>query len=135
ERLGLRANSVAAATAARNKHEMRCRLEDAGVPVPRFRLISLEQDPSMVAFHVMYPCVLKPLTLSASRGVIRANDEAQFVDALLRIAEILKRDDVEVSGDAATCLLVEEFISGDEVALEGLLIDGTLQPLAIFDKP
>ena len=135
DRLGLRANSIAAAAAARNKHEMRQRLEAAGVPIPRFRLVSLEQDPSMVSFHAMYPCVLKPLTLSASRGVIRANDEAEFVEAFLRIDQLLKRPDVDVSGDAARFILVEEFIPGNEVALEGLLVEGELRTLALFDKP
>jgi biotin carboxylase len=135
ETLGLRANSVAAASAARNKHEMRHLLAEAGVPVPRFRLVSLEQDPTMLAFHSMYPCVLKPLTLSASRGVIRANDEGEFVTAFLRIAKLLARDDVDVEGDGARYLLVEEFIAGTEVALEGLLVDGRLETLALFDKP
>jgi biotin carboxylase len=135
EMLRLRTNSVAAASAARNKHEMRQRLADAGVPVPRFRLVSLDQDPSMLASHSMYPCVLKPLTLSASRGVIRADDEGAFVAAFMRIAKLLARDDVPVEGDGARFLLVEEFIPGAEVALEGLLVDGRLETLAIFDKP
>ncbi len=135
ETLKLPANSVAATAAARNKHDMRVRLSDAGVPVPRFRLVSLDQDPTMVAFHSMYPCVLKPLTLSASRGVIRADNEGEFVAAFLRIGQLLARDDVEVAGEAARHLLVEEFIPGSEVALEGLLVDGRLETLALFDKP
>jgi biotin carboxylase len=89
----------------------------------------------MVAFHAMYPCVLKPLALSASRGVIRANGEAEFVEAFIRIGKILERDDVAVSGDAARFILVEEYLPGDEVALEGLLIGGKLHTLALFDKP
>jgi biotin carboxylase len=135
ERLGLTANTVVAARRARNKREMRQALSDAGVPVPRFKLVSLEQDPTMLSFHGMYPCVLKPLTLSASRGVIRADDEAQFVAAFIRIARILQRRDVDVSGDGARYLLVEEFIPGVEIALEGLLVGGKLETLAIFDKP
>ena len=135
ETLGLRANSVAAASAARNKHEMRQALAQARVPIPRFRLVSLEQDPSMVAFHSMYPCVVKPLTLSASRGVIRANDEDEFAAAVARIGKLLARADIAVEGDAARFLLVEEFIPGTEVALEGLLVAGRLETLALFDKP
>jgi biotin carboxylase len=134
-RLGLRANPVGAARAARDKHEMRQRLLDAGVPVPRFLLCPLDQDPTLLAAHGIYPCVLKPLTLSASRGVIRADSEPEFVAAFDRIARILARDDVEIDGDGARYLLVEEFISGGEVALEGLLIDGRLETLALFDKP
>ena len=134
-RLGLKTNPVAAAAAARNKHEMRQRLSGAGVPVPRFRLVSLKDDPEAAARRAEYPCVLKPLALSASRGVIRADDARAFVAAFHRITAILRRDDVSVAGGAAAALLVEEFIPGREVALEGLLMAGGLQTLALFDKP
>ena len=134
-RLGLKANSVAAATAARNKDEMRRRLAEARIPIPRFRLVALAEDPARVSGHLAYPCVLKPLALSASRGVIRADDEGQFVLAFHRIARLLAREDVTVSGEAARFLLVEEYIPGFEVALEGLLIRGRLHTLALFDKP
>src|SRR2546426_2591495 len=134
-RLGLRSNPVAAATAARNKHEMRRRLGAAGVPAPRFRRVPLSADPARVAREAKYPCVLKPLALSASRGVIRADDPDGFVAAFRRIAAILARDDVGLSGELAEALLVEEFIPGREVALEGLLAAGGLQTLALFDKP
>jgi biotin carboxylase len=135
ERLGLKANSVSAARAARDKHEMRQRLQAAGVPVPPFWLVSLEDDLASVARRVAYPCVLKPRTLSASRGVIRADDERQFVGGAARIAALLRRDDVDVSDDARRSILVEGFVPGREVALEGLLTEGTLHVLAIFDKP
>src|SRR5213593_3116489 len=123
------------AAAARNKHEMRRRLGAAGVPAPRFRRVPLSADPARVAREAEYPCVLKPLALSASRGVIRADDPDGFVAAFRRIAAILARDDVGLSGELAEALLVEEFIPGREVALEGLLTAGGLQTLALFDKP
>ena len=135
ERLGLRANRVAAASAARDKHEMRQCLAAGGVPVPRFRRIALADDPYLAARGVRFPCVLKPLVLSASRGVIRANTVDQFVAAFHRIGALLQRDDVSVSGDAARYLLAEAYVPGLEVALEGLLVEGALQTLAIFDKP
>src|SRR5207253_2080072 len=120
ERLGLKTSAPAAVHAARDKHEMRERLAAAGVPVPRFRLVRLADDPERLARAVAFPCVLKPLTLSASRGVIRADDPAGFVAAFQRIAAILRGDDVSVSGSAAEHLLVEAFVPGREVALEGL---------------
>jgi biotin carboxylase len=126
---------VAAAVAARNKLELRRRLAAAGVPQPRFRPLALDGDLTAAAGMVAFPCVLKPLTLSASRGVIRADDPAGFVAAAERIAAILRRDDVAVSGEAAGLVLVEEFVPGAEVALEGLLTDGALHVLALFDKP
>ncbi|MGH7307530.1 MAG: ATP-grasp domain-containing protein [Candidatus Rokuibacteriota bacterium] len=135
DRLGLRANPVAAVAAARNKYEMRQCLAAAGVPVPRFRRIALSDDPFMAARGVGFPCVLKPLTLSASRGVIRANTVDQFIAAFRRIAGLLRRDDVTVTGDAAGFLLAEQYIPGLEVALEGLLEGGALRTLALFDKP
>ena len=74
QRLGLKSNALPAVCAARDKHAMRRRLAEAGVPAPRFRLVELADDPAALAGKVEYPCVLKPLMLSASRGVIRAND-------------------------------------------------------------
>ena len=135
ERLGLRANVLAAVRAARDKHEMRQCLAAAGVRVPRFRRIALKDDPMLAARGVGFPCVLKPLALSASRGVMRADNVDQFIAAFRRIAALLARDDVEASGDAAQFLLAEQYIPGVEVALEGLLVDGALNTLALFDKP
>ena len=135
ERLGLRANVVAAVTAARDKFQMRQCLAAAGVRVPRFRRIALRDDPFFSARGVAFPCVVKPLALSASRGVIRADNVDQFMAALRRIGALLARDDVEVSGDAAQYVLAEQYIAGIEVALEGLIVEGELKTLALFDKP
>jgi biotin carboxylase len=133
--LGLRANTIGSATAGRNKRLLRERLAAAGVRQPPFQVMSLEADPDTLAHQVVYPCVLKPLALSASRGVIRADDPAQFGEAVLRIRAIVNRDDVVVGQEAKHALLVEQFIPGFEVALEGLLVEGDLRVLAIFDKP
>ncbi|HZN49243.1 MAG TPA: ATP-grasp domain-containing protein [Methylomirabilota bacterium] len=130
QRLGLKANALPAVTTARDKHAMRRCLAEAGVPVPRFQLVELSDDPARAAQKVEYPCVLKPLMLSASRGVIRANDPREFVAAFERIAAILAEPDA-----ARRALLVEEFVPGREIALEGLLVGGSLHVLAIFDKP
>jgi biotin carboxylase len=135
ERLGLRSNAVAAVAAAHDKYQMRQCLAAAGVPIPRFRRIALKDDPFLAARGVAFPCVLKPLALSASRGVIRANNVDQFIAAVRRIAALLQRDDVDASGDAAQFVLAEQYVPGVEVALEGLLMAGTLHTLALFDKP
>ena len=90
-------------------------------------------DPAPAARGSFYPAVLKPLALSASRGVIRANDPGEFTTAFQRISAILAK--AESTGDAAGHVLVEEYIPGAEVALEGLLDKGTLTILALFDKP
>ncbi len=136
EALGLSAsNSVESAAAARNKHVMRQLLSRAGVPGPRFALFSLDDDPAAVASQVPYPCVVKPTVLSASRGVIRADDPALFVAAFRRIEAILKAPAVSALGEATRQVLVESFVPGREVALEGLLVKGELRVLALFDKP
>src|SRR5438105_2005223 len=139
--LGLRGNSVAAARVARDKHEQRTLLAAAGVPVPRFTRYGVDDDPRRLAAGVTYPCVLKPLRLAASRGVIRADTPEAFVAAFERVRRILKdagcgmRDAGGVEGDASRSILVEDFVAGREYALEGLLVAGRLQLLALFDKP
>lgn len=133
--LGLRGNPVEAMVAARDKHRQRELLAAAGVPVPRFALYDIGADPAVAAAAAPYPCVLKPLRLSASRGVIRADDRAQFLTAHARLAKILATPEAAACGEPARRYLVEEFISGDEVAVEGLVTAGALTVLAIFDKP
>ncbi len=135
ERLGLKTSRAAGGPAAPHKYELRQHLAAAGLPVPRYRRLALDEDPRRAAAEVGYPCVLKPLALSASRGVIRADMPEQFVAAFRRIAALLARDDVAAAGEAARYLLVEDYIPGAEVALEGLLVRGTLEVLALFDKP
>ncbi len=132
EELGLRGNPVAAASAARDKHQQRRRLAAAGVAVPRFELLTTAADPEHVARGASYPCVLKPLRLSASRGVVRADTPAEFMAAFERIQRILEQAGCH---PPSRSLLVEEFVSGPEVAVEGLVTRGALTVLAIFDKP
>jgi biotin carboxylase len=133
--LGLRANPVAAVGATRNKLAMRQRLAAAGVPSPAFTSVRVTEAPEHAAARVPYPCVLKPLVLSASRGVIRADTEAEFAAAFRRVAGILAAPDVAALGAGTDRVLVEGFVPGAEVALEGLLRDGALDTLALFDKP
>ena len=134
--LSLKHNSVESVEAARNKHLFAELLHRHGVSAPRGLLYLAELDPERIAGEIFYPCVLKPLFLSASRGVIRADDPAAFAAAWKRILAILADPDVmSRGGEAARHILVQEFIPGIEVALEGLLDSGTLRVLAIFDKP
>ena len=135
EALGVRSNPVAAVSATRNKLRMRERLAQTGVRCPSFTAFSADEDPQVAARRVPFPCVLKTLTLSASRGVIRADDAAGFVTAFKRIAAILAAPDVKDLGPGTDRILVEGFIPGRELALEGLLDGGALKTLALFDKP
>lgn len=125
-------NSFQAAEAARDKLVMRTLMSQGGVPCPIFRPFLLSADPSLLAAQVTYPCVLKPLRLSGSRGVMRADDPAEFITAFQRLKRLLLR---EGHSEHETSLLVEDFIPGFEVALEGLLTQGELKVLTLFDKP
>jgi biotin carboxylase len=134
--LGLPYNAVNGVRAARDKRWTRTALRSAGLPVPAFRAATLDDDPARLAALVEYPCVLKPVALAASRGVMRADDRESFVTAFRRLGAILDSRDVRrASGDLAHEILVESFIPGTEVALEGLLDHGRLRVLALFDKP
>ena len=112
-------HSPEAASACRDKHRMRQLFERAGLPVPRYAFADPGMEPE-------YPCVLKPLGLSASRGVIRANNRAEMEAAFRRIRRIAGPEER---------IQVEEYIPGHEYALEGLVTGGELQTLALFDKP
>ncbi|HEX9438868.1 MAG TPA: ATP-grasp domain-containing protein [Roseiflexaceae bacterium] len=130
--LGLPHNSPEAAEAARDKHIMRLLLARGGVQVPPFRRCSTADDPRTLAAQVEYPCVVKPLRLSGSRGVIRADDPDQFVAAVARLTGLLNALE---PAPGSSAFLVERFIPGFEVALEGVLDRGRLRVLALFDKP
>jgi len=128
EELDLPHNSIEAAEAARDKRRMRELFARAGVPSPWFKSFSVTDDPAPIAALVEYPCVLKPTCLSGSRGVIRANDAGEFVTAFARVRAILVKAGLSE-------MLVEGYLPGIEVALEGILTHGHLKVLALFDKP
>ncbi|MBA3275376.1 MAG: ATP-grasp domain-containing protein [Chloroflexia bacterium] len=130
--LGLAHNDPGSALAARDKFVMRERLAAGGVPVPRYQRFPALFDPATIAGEIDYPCVVKPLLLSGSRGVIRADDPDQFASAFRRTRAILEASGMSPDGHS---ILVERFVPGVEVALEGLLTGGDLQTLALFDKP
>ena len=130
--LGLAQNSLRAAEAARDKLLMRTLMSQGGAPCPIFRPFYLRDDATEIAGQVSYPCVLKPTRLSGSRGVIRADNPAEFVAAFQRLKRMLLQ---EGYSEYETVFLVEDFIPGFEVALEGLLTHGQLKTLALFDKP
>jgi len=130
--LGLSHNSPQASVAARDKFLMRTLMSAGGAPCPIFRRFWLSDDPSWIAGQVTYPCVLKPQRLSGSRGVIRANTKTEFIAAFQRLKRLLLH---EGQSEQETSFLVEDFIPGCEVAVEGLLTHSQLRVLAIFDKP
>jgi biotin carboxylase len=130
--LGLPHNDPEAALAARDKWVMREALRRGGVPVPDYRRYPLAIDPASIAGEIGFPVVVKPVRLSGSRGVIRADDSVELIQAWERSRRIVLREGESLDRGE---LLVERYVPGIEVALEGLLTRGALQTLALFDKP
>lgn len=134
--LQLTYNSPEAVENCRSKLTQREVLQRAGLPVPDFFSFALAEPLDAVLRRVIFPCVVKPLRLAASQGVIRANNPAEFVAAVERIGRLLASPELQVTREAdLDRLLVERYIPGGEVALEGLLEAGQLRVLALFDKP
>lgn len=133
ERLGLDGNSVGAAVTARNKRRLREALAAAGVPQPRFAVYAETDAPPAVD---QFPVVIKPLLCSASRGVMRADGDADLAIKWRRLQALLRTPALRAVEDPdGHRILVERFVPGAEIALEGLLRDGALTTLAVFDKP
>ncbi len=136
EALSLPHNRPEAAAAARNKRVMKKLLKESGVPSAEYHVIGPGSDLHAAAECATYPCVLKPLLLSASRGVIRADTESEFVAAGDRILQIISQNEIpEPNTTDGKSILVEQYLPGREVAVEGVLTEGSLRVLAVFDKP
>src|ERR1700730_4017175 len=129
-------NDPAAVEACRSKLRTREVFRDAGWHVPWVRAVSLRKVPQPALLGISYPCVLKLISLSASQGVMRVNDRDEFLAGATRIRRLLESPEILASREAnLDQMIVEGYIPGREVALEGLLTDGVLRVLAIFDKP
>ena len=132
EQLGLPGNSVAVVALTRDKLAFRYWLRAQGFACPKYWPVPHTLDPATLAPQLRYPVVVKARRLSASRGVVRANNIDEFISAVHRVREIQGRADRD-SRDMG--LLAETFIPGQEYALEGMLTEGELNVLALFDKP
>jgi predicted ATP-grasp superfamily ATP-dependent carboligase len=134
--LALPYHHPAAVEACRSKLRTREIFRDAGLLTPWFRIVSLHPTPEPALLGIHYPCVLKPVSLSASQGVVRANDRAEFLAAAERIRRLLSSPEIAVTREPhLDQIIVEGYIPGGEVAVEGLITEGRLRVLAIFDKP
>lgn len=132
ERLGLPGNTPSAVMLTRDKLAFRQLLRDSGLNCPAFHQLSADADPEQGRDQFDYPAVVKARRLSSSRGVVRVDNRRAFLAAVKWVRQIQGRADRDAS---ELGLVVEAFIPGQEYALEGLLNDGELQVLALFDKP
>jgi len=129
--LNLPYNSPESVENCRSKLRQREVLQQAGLPVPEFFSFSLAEPMESVLRRVLFPCVVKPLRLAASQGVIRADNPTEFVAAAERIARLLASPELQVTKETdLDRLLVERYIPGREIALEGFLEGGQLYLLA-----
>ncbi len=135
EALGLMHNSPETVQTAGNKLLLRKKLSEIDVPSPKFKRLALSDNPNLIAHEIDYPCVLKPLNLSASQGVIRANDTKEFLTAFNRIKTLLLSMLESHQKNVLPEIIIEDFVEGEEVAVEGLMVDGKLTVLTMFDKP
>jgi biotin carboxylase len=134
--LSLPGHPPEAVIAARDKRLTRERLKAAGLPAPSYITVPMLIDPSALLDRMEMPVVVKPTVLSASRGVIRADDALSFVTAFDRVRRLLQSKEVrELRDPEADVIQIEEYIPGLEYALEGVMENGRLRMLAIFDKP
>ena len=134
--LGVLHNHPASVEACRSKLRMREAFREAGLPVPWFRVVTLQPIPEPSLMGISYPCVLKPLSLSASQGVVRANTRKEFLAGAARLKHLLESAEIQATREPnLDRMIVEGYLPGREVAVEGLLSEGELRVLAIFDKP
>lgn len=130
--LNLPHNPPDAAQCSHRKDLARAQLALAGCPIPLHCLVDLNLPLANQMQGLPWPCVLKPLNMSASRGVIRADNEAEFITACERLRPILATvDDVFEQNH----VLIEDYIDGIEIAYEGFLQKGKLNTITVFDKP
>jgi biotin carboxylase len=120
----------------RSKEKMREAFRVSGLRTPSFRALPIVPTPDPALSGIKFPCVVKPICLSASQGVMRANNVVEFRGAVERLAHLLQSPELRASRDPELDrMIVEDYIPGREVAVEGLISEGVLRVLTIFDKP
>jgi len=134
QKLNLPHNDPGAVRIASRKDLARDRLSQFEVPKPAHRCIELDKPMAPQINGLDFPVVVKPVGLSASQGVVRANNLTELELAISRVEGILKKS-TYAEDESKNILLIEEFIAGDEVAVEAMLSNGQLELLTVFDKP
>ncbi len=129
-------NSIESVLLTKNKYLMRNELKNAGVCSPWFKRFSIHESSNNVINEISFPCVIKPTFLSGSRGVMRVNTKKELSDGIKTLQELLSLDELKKrAGKQSDYILFEEYIPGKEVAIEGIVSEGKLTVLAIFDTP
>ena len=125
--LGLVGITAETAVKATNKAEMRSALQKAGVPIPKFFKVSNESEYQAAVAQFAVPFVVKPADSSGSRGIYLVKDAADAAD----VARAYRHSrPYSRSGD----VVVEEYMSGPEVSVETLTVNGICNVIQITDK-
>ena len=132
ERLGLPGNPSHAVRRVGDKLAFRQLLQEREFLCPDFHHLPGGEDPRKLLPEMKFPVVVKARRLSGSRGVIRADESEALVRAVNWVRAIQSRADRDAE---ELGLIIEGFIPGQEYALEGMLKQGELTTLALFDKP
>lgn len=125
-------NPPEAAQYSHRKDLARAKLTLADRNVPFHCLLNLTKPIKNQIIDLPLPCVVKPLNMSASRGVIRVDNTEQLKVACERLRPILA-DSPNIFEQ--THILIEAYIDGIEIAYEGYLQNKKLNTITIFDKP
>jgi len=129
-------NPVESVLLTKDKYLMRFELKNARLNSPWFKRFSIHDSPNKIINEISFPCVIKPTFLSASRGVIRVNTTKELAKGIKTLNELLSLEEIrERGGEQSDWILVEEYIPGKEVAIEGIVSESKLKVLAVFDKP
>tara|TARA_B100000029_G_C17545474_1_gene948295 strand:+ start:143 stop:1390 length:1248 start_codon:yes stop_codon:yes gene_type:complete len=134
DRFNLPTSDPVAVEQAQRKDSSRVAQRDAGLRVPNFQSVRLDKSSEIQVQRlnsVTYPCVAKPVTLSASRGVIRANNEIELLAAFSRISAIIE----SAGPEHPPVCLVEDYIEGKEYVVEGLINRGEWETIGLIEKP
>ena len=136
ESLCIEHNSLESVKLTKDKYLMRSELKKSGLKSPWFKRFSVHETPKDIFAELIFPCVIKPTFMSASQGVLRVNSFEEFGKGCEMLSDLLAEEKVKKrGGDQANWILVEEYIPGKEVSIEGIVNNGKLKDLAIFDKP
>lgn len=125
ERLGLRNLPVAVAWRALDKGLMRETWAQHQLPQPDFIIVAQLDAVPAAAAQLGYPVILKPTRNWGSRGISRADSPDDLAWSMAH-AQRFQR--------GGSRFIVERFIDGIEVMLDGLVQDGRVQVLAKSDK-
>jgi biotin carboxylase len=105
------------AALAVSKHRQRARLEEAGVPQPRWRVATETSS-------LTVPCVVKPPDRQGQKGLTIVREESQLEQAV----------ETAIGASRGAMALVEELVDGPEVTVNAFSSEGEFHPLTVTDR-